>query len=543
MIATESYYANPANATTALNAITGIVANSSNQPYLYDPTGRKIRIAGDQFFSSQLVYFDPSNKRSQFEIKSGKSATGKNLKKAYAYYRMGNITFTNSGFPGKSALYLGGNLANGDNGMTVSGYATFEGKVKSQNGKPMIFNPKNNEGDVFFNDTANIINDSVEFNVKSYFNKDVIFGDNTKNRGVFKQDVGFNGDFIDTKEGRIFNFGGNVWINGNIKKSNSPDNTPNVNLTARSVPTDGNNNKKFNYTNTLVACSEKYCTITSSCSGSECRRCSVHGVILNQRIDIDDKVTNFSDATKSSSSLDILAANNLSMTDFLTRKNAEPNLNMSPVSQGGLIPDNVINSSASLFMTNNNQFSIATIEDKLKTAKSNELYNGHLVVRIDKSHDYPSNIGNQTFKGKVIFIVGNGVTFNLEENFYNSDPSASTLIYAEPGATLKLGFPNPDSNAEKLFRGLIFIDQNNTENHEFKWTPKTKIQGAVLMKGSGNLAWHSRGGNNSPTVTIERDDAVLESFGGLVAGGSSNTAILEPGKDAIELTPLGYYFY
>jgi hypothetical protein len=595
IIATESFFEKYDN-TTALRKIdTSLAKNNEEQPFIYGGKNTKQPIPGtDQYFSSQFnkqVKEKGDTLLLSFKIGSARKSGKKDQKTALAFYSTTSVTMSNVAFNPNNTFFLGGDLKDGNNGFEAFGNVTISGKFQSQNKRPAIFrrDRNTNQGDVFFNKAVEFLNDSVSFEVKAYFNDDVQFQNLKNNSTVFKDSVGFQKN-VAYQEQRTMRFEKDIWINGDFM---TPGGIRQYQFNMRNT---GSGN--FNYTNKLFACDiptndnggvlstkgdvlsnpsiyQGSCVpLTSLCSPSyPCLTttyiCHIHSTNVNvsptitpstpsqqytttrisssgwpipppTRIDLNYRVTGFEDKKYKNGQYDILSELNMKPTTgmsveqvFESRK--EPELDMTK------IDPSIIKNGSELFPYG--RFEQADLERECNNP-ANTFYNGHLVVKLDKTStttSYTINSGTSNgkeFNGKVIFIVEDGVTLDAQNKFYNSGADASTMIYVKPGAKLE------SMGCTGTFRGLIYVDKDNSDEHRFKWGDNSQIKGAVLLNGTGKLVWNTGDGDGNNATKIFKDDEVLNAFGSLRkdASGTDATYTTESGK-RVRLRAAGYYFY
>jgi hypothetical protein len=438
-IATESYFANRGqDALATLNGVLSGQTEVDKTPYIYGGSkSGKAKIAQNQFFSSRLAQFDKDNWTSQFDISSGNSANGRDLRKAAAFYKMGNLTLRGdeeAPFGGSNAIYLGGNLQDGNNGMEVFGGATFEGNVKLQN-KAAVFH-----GTAWVGGDIDIPNDKeIRFRENTYIKGKCDFhfmGNNGTIEPVFLKDAGFEGNI--NMHGGGLATGGNVWMNGASISTMNKDFT--------SAPGDGKQKSIF------------------AASGMG----AWSGGKWNTNAWGTGKVVKFDQPPPNGAPYDIPAKLNMS---YESRK--EPDLDISKIPAPLFKPASVATASG---MNLSTQKLHEAYDD---AAKKGELYNGHLVISIppNSNINFPSSYSPPLFDKKVIFVLEEGARLNAGGRFYNSSENASTLIYVKPRAQLD------EFGCSGLFRGLIYVDPKNNERQGLKWGDNSAVEGAMLLKG------------------------------------------------------------
>jgi uncharacterized protein YhbP (UPF0306 family) len=178
----------------------------------------------------------------------------------------------------------------------------------------------------------------------------------------------------------------------------------------------------------------------------------------------------------------------------------------------------------------------AQLLEKAYAQQAGKLYNGeYLVVRVTK-YDSHVNITGGEFHDKVMFIVEEDATLSAK-NFYTFNENSSALVYVGPngGKIEQLG-----SNG--LFRGFIYIDENNTQKHNINFDNNSRIEGAIHNFSKQDFRWNT-GSQNA--VVIEYDPDVMSDFATLKVGAdnNSNKAVITFDSSIVKLKPLGYYFY
>lgn len=518
IVATESFFLN--NGAEAAGFIDAIV-NHNGGRFLFgddknDPARKRLSPATDQYFSSKLENYQSFLHNIQtpylnakFSVNAGRSASGKALKKAWAFYRLENLATAEGYIPSKNAVYSKGPINNADAGMRVEkGMATFEGPVKFQNFAATF------DSSVYFGGTVNI-QKGAAFNDKAYFKDTATLQSNSI---TFNESVGFNGDV--KTEGNVFSTHKNVYINGDFSIS-SP---------ANGMKGLGADDTLFHTKNLKIHDP----AITDCAPTGACPIHGAHAVVTPSAAG--GNIMGYS-ATKSSST--DAGVNPMNIEQKLgmgtIEQRRDPQLDISKI-PGGLI------ASAAEAMTGSvggGNFDINKLRNAYATAKANNaLFNNeYLVVKVEKNKhiNFPSNPG--AFNDKIIIIVEDGATLDAGGRFYDSGPDASTLVYAGPGNAKLEQF-----GTQGTFRGLIYIDSLNTCNDNSLNFPGTStIVGAVHNFSAKQLRWNTSGSQ----VRVVFDQNVLAGLGPLQkgAGASSGGGIaLESGKDYVNPVPLGFYF-
>jgi hypothetical protein len=176
-----------------------------------------------------------------------------------------------------------------------------------------------------------------------------------------------------------------------------------------------------------------------------------------------------------------------------------------------------------------------------ETAQSSgNLYNGHMVIEVgmNQTLDFVSS-GSPIFDGKVMFIVRDGGKLTSNEgSFLKGTEKSSTLIYMDKGDAKLLDF-----GVNGLYRGLIYIHDENTANHSFKWGPNGRLEGAFHNFSNGTVNWNCNIENK--VVPIKFDKGAINAFAPLIDGTDSNKTadFMDPTKTRIEAKAFGYYFH
>jgi len=165
---------------------------------------------------------------------------------------------------------------------------------------------------------------------------------------------------------------------------------------------------------------------------------------------------------------------------------------------------------------------------------TNNMHNGYLIVHVPQNQTMSFNASSALFNEKVIFVVDGSM--NTNSNFPRAGNDANTMIYVGPSGSLGNGF-----GSQGDFKGLIYVHEDNKNNWTFQWGT-SRIDGAILAKGSGSLNW-----NNGNTVTISRNEDVLAPFGCFVTGGSgtpidNGTVIITDDTKPITIEAAGIFF-
>lgn len=531
IVATESYMGKPGDQgvldliTRALNPTSG--SSSAPQPFLFNDNGEKVKIAGDQFFSSQLVVPDPAVPNAYFRVGSGKSKNKKDLKTALAFYDMTEtVRITNSAkYNAHNAIYMRGGLQDGNNGMEVWGPATFEGIVKFQNVQSVFHN------DAYFNKNVDIMR-TPKFEDKTYFNENLNIQIGQGTFSMFDSAVGINGNLSTGNTNTTITVGNDVWFNGDFI---TPQGNAEINV--KVVSDDPNN--KFYYTDNIRM--DKSAMGCNSCPSVGCVHNCVHPITQSTQI------TGFSnmDNTYKGSSIDNIPQKmGMKNPNLDDRRDPQLSLDNIPLSKMKTIND-VKNAKKG---NNNNcgNFSVECIEAKYaEAAAANELYEGHLVVKVTPG-DYISNYFSNpagTLNSKMILILDEGVT--LGGRYFNTSPESSTLIYVGQKASLS------QFNIDGAFHGLIYIDSLNTPpgapcvTNYVNFGANSRIVGGIHSFTDCSLVWNTGAGGAAPPV-IKFDPDILNNYATLVKGSSESTRTAEYADSThqrVLLKGVGYYFY
>jgi hypothetical protein len=531
IVATESYMGKPGDQgvldliTKALNPATG--SSNAPQPFLFNDNGEKVKIAGDQFFSSQLVVPDPAVPNAYFRVGSGKSKNKKDLKTALAFYDMTEtVRITNSAkYNAHNAIYMRGGLQDGNNGMEVWGPATFEGIVKFQNVQSVFHN------DAYFNKNVDIMR-TPKFEDKTYFNENLNIQIGQGTFSMFDSAVGINGNLSTGNTNTTITVGNDVWFNGDFI---TPQGNAEINV--KVVSDDPNN--KFYYTDNIRM--DKSAMGCNSCPSVGCVHNCVHPITQSTQI------TGFSnmDNTYKGSSIDNIPQKmGMKNPNLDDRRDPQLSLDNIPLSKMKTIND-VKNAKKG---NNNNcgNFSVECIEAKYaEAAAANELYEGHLVVKVTPG-DYISNYFSNpagTLNSKMILILDEGVT--LGGRYFNTSPESSTLIYVGQKASLS------QFNIDGAFHGLIYIDSLNTPpgapcvTNYVNFGANSRIVGGIHSFTDCSLVWNTGAGGAAPPV-IKFDPDILNNYATLVKGSSESTRTAEYADSThqrVLLKGVGYYFY
>ncbi|MDR0305686.1 MAG: hypothetical protein LBI42_02495 [Chitinispirillales bacterium] len=571
-VATESFFSNPNNAETLLERLNDTLSPFGQQRTFVNGNP-KLASGNRQYFNSTLADTngthlsdnpDSSFLLSMFEIDVGNKQNGNNPKRMTAFYRLGNLrrVSVDEVFGGSNAIYMGGDLSNGDNGMHVNGRATFDGPAKFQNspgiftgdvyfGSNVEFNNPGNRfgGNVYIKGRAQIVNKSdfdkdvyidstmeiasnaggTQFNGKCYVKSRASIGTVSSDNLVFNDDAYFGGTLrIDNVSRLQFNrtHVGDTLSIQNQSASHRPF-LDNISIYGR-FGTTGTNavnaggdvyiggaietnlnmvmfpDSVFNSGTSLYDYTPntfRYTTaITTSLADSRVTGVTRNGVPVNP-----DK-------------------EQISLPHFVRAVDSTQITRLQPFCRDPRIDitrvgDTSTAKSLSSF-GNGGNITVDNLHKAWEEKNKHLFWNGHLVVvhRRNESVNMGSGLRTGTvFKEKIIIIIAEGATLNVGQDFYRSADTASTLIYVGRGKAALDQF-----GTDNLFRGLVYIAHDNTtgattneNSSSFNWRAGGKIEGAVHNHSSNRFRWN--GGTNN-AVPIERKgcgDDVLNNFAGL----------------------------
>jgi hypothetical protein len=480
------------------------------------------------------------------DINAGRNNGARNLKNAMAFGVLGGIQCsTTSSWKGKNAASFGGELK-GDNGIHVKGGpSTFHDGLLIQN-KPYTF-----EGNVWVqgNLIANSSSTTSKFMDKLYVDGHVRI-QNNNSTPLFQDNVGIEGNLGFGGDPNTQMSGNNLWINGGF--GNFDVNVPNA-----TIGDIGAN--KLTFTNgggTVYHTGDNFTTQMSD------QITKVGGTTFD---------TNGNRTDVTFSKLDDTKIDSISVRMGLEKnidERRDPVLDIDALIVAGA--NQYIGSDVA---TDGGNLSVSKL-DSLYTKDSTDgnLHNGFLLVKVLPTcgslgyynPPYPAGCDQKTFNAnpgkttvfdkKVMFIVEDGATFNSGNgDFYNSGPNANTLIYVKPGTGASLesrcppqAYPSTDGGklqqvgSNNNFRGLIYVHPCNKQEHSLNFGNNSKIDGAVLMEGRGDVMWNT-GGGDDPTVINYRTD-ILNAFAPGVASGNQ-LQFTNTNNQTIEFKAFGYYFY
>jgi hypothetical protein len=544
MVATESFFENSNDPDNVLELIQNALDNDS--PFV-GPKNKNV--IGNEWFSSRLINVNGSGDDADyyFEIKSGRKG-GRALKTAHAFYTAdnsdgGGVTITNTmKYKAENAVYMKGNLGDGNDGMEVYGSVTFEGAVKFQNKQSIFHN------DAYFNKGVDILK-TPEFHDKAYFN-DYLNLQNISGTvsPMFGSAVGINGNFS-TQNNTTIKFNSDVWFNGDFI---APNGTRDDGI---KLDTDNSNNN-FYYSDKIpmeksaTKCDE-LCAMALPCPHSQYGYgCNNHPVKQSTRITGFGNINETSAYLGSSSTANI--REKMGMDALEDRRDDELSIDIIPETKMYTVA-NVKSAQVPGSSSNCNDFSVMCIEAKWEEAKSaGNLYEDHLVVKVSAS-DYISNYLSSTnppgiLNKKIILILDDGAV--LGGKFFKTGPESSTMIYVGKNAQLN------DFSINGAFHGLIYIDSENVptlNKNSIKSGANDTLVGALHSFSDKSFLWNT--GDGSKPSVIKHDPNVLKNFSTLVKCKSepcvpnkqtvdwTEEAKNDPDKKRVRLRAAGYYFH
>jgi len=538
IVATEGFFLNGGAAgADFLDAVDKSGTAGGPESFLFNSANARARLTAGQFFSSRLKYYDNKLNIGQpyinagFEVSAGKNASGKEMKKAWAFYRLENLTQGNPGGYAPKNLFYSESPVMADAGMDVGGgAATFKDAV--------IFNGNNLDllfdGSVYFHDKVTVPSGIKKFQFDStvYFNgaadiqSEVAFKNwaffsaaASVNKGVFEDKVYFGG-LADFLNGPI-TFKGAVGFAGNIRTNLTVN-------TEKNVYINGNFDYNGKFDGDVGVDDTLYRTSQFTAA---------------------NRYQNFSDSINTGvTPINILQKLNINTAGMTLNERRDPELDITK------IPASIRNKYTHLDIGGHNgaanQLSMNKLKQLYQSADPSDLYMGYLVISVRGDLNTNHLTVNDVFDGKVIFIIENGGKLASNGSFYNSGANSSTLIYVNAGNGQLDQF-----GTEGDFRGLIYIDKDNTANNSFnftKQTPGQKIYGAIHNFASKQIIW-----NVGHQVPIAPCPEALNDFGSLIkdppaggiagggpgSSGSGSGISLIDGKEYVKPVPLGYYFH
>jgi hypothetical protein len=386
IIATETQLRGKAGAIRAARIMDSLLNNPSygaDHTYLIGTSASKFVLAENQSFHSRMLSVradSPTRVWASFNVRSGVDAGRKRLKSAHVFGTLGNVKVDNE-TPyggGKNAIYLGGSLSDGNNGMIVDGHATIRGNLKVQNHEARFL------GTTWVGGWCEITT-RAEFVGNTYIHGDTKLNNVGSYSGqIFRSDAGFNGTF--SADNATVHMGGNIFMNGNLI---NPANIRYI---------EGPGNTSVNYF-----------------SGTN--------VGINSH-----RLSNFRNVTASDTRIDIPGRLGMSLA-----AREEPTLDMRNITASGvtIYPQSYVQDADQLSTEKLN-----TLYETARTSNPPNLYNGHVVVRISSQINCGRFTSGTTFNNKVIFIV-DGEINGGGGRFYNSGPESSTLVYVSPTGRLQ----------------------------------------------------------------------------------------------------------
>jgi len=539
MVATETYFLTADSANTLALMAKALNADDNSpdrKPFIFQKDGKKTELGNNrQFFRSQLRDINKSSGKtySRFEVTSGRTASGKALKKALAYYDMTEtVNITNTAkYGAKNAVYMKGKLRDGNNGMEVFGSVTFEDTVTFQNTESIFHK------DIYFNKGVNF-EKNVTFKDKAYFNDYVSFQNMGSSVSMFDQSVGIRGNLTATN--MSVGFGGNVWFNGVFKNDNNSK-----------LISNGANNK-FYYTDKLSMKTTAMCGMcpkevnghTPACVSSPnpntntcCPHNCSHDFDQSARIQSADAggfVNMHKDSTSGYKGHSIDSATilqNLGMEVGGVEARRDPQLDITNIPVDKYEKTTLTNYTDAITLAQLNAM-------YAEASNNNALYNDHLVVKF--SGGTPRfDAGSDIFDKKVIFVLENGAQLNGQ--YFRTTENSSTMIYVGQGDS----YINNNFKLNGAFHGLIYIDEGNTATNYLSFGANDTLVGAIHSFSDKKLTWNT--GNDAAPPVIKYDENVLNNFAGLLKNASSSNTWVTQYADTtykhVRLKPFGYYFY
>ncbi len=534
IVATEGFFLNGgAVGAEFLDAVDKSGTTGGPESFLFNGANGRQPIAAGRFFSSRLKYYQNKLDATQphinagFEIGVGKNASGKEMKKAWAFYRLENLTADSfAGYAPKNLFYSEAQVM-ADAGMDVGGgAATFKDAV--------IFNGNNIDllfdGSVYFHDKVTVpsgikkfqfdstvfFNGAADIQSEVAFKKWAFFTTTASiNKGMFEDKVYFGG-LADFLNGPV-TFKGAAGFAGNIRTNLTVNTEKNVYI-----------NGNFDYNGKFDGAAGVDDTIYRTSNFTAINR-----------------YQNFSDSINTGATpINILQKLNINTAGMTINERKDPELDITKIPAA--IRNKYTHNDIGGHNGAANQLSMNKLKQLYQTADPSDLYMGYLVISVKGDLNTNHLTVNDVFDGKVIFIIENGGKLASNGSFYNGGPNSSTLIYVNAGSGQLDQF-----GTEGDFRGLIYIDKNNTANNSFNFTKQTsgrKIYGAIHNFSSKQLIWNA--GHQVPLVSCPEAVSAFGSLvkdppvGGIVGGSGSGSGIsLIDGKGYVKPVPLGYYFY
>jgi len=212
-----------------------------------------------------------------------------------------------------------------------------------------------------------------------------------------------------------------------------------------------------------------------------------------------------------------------------------PALNLNAITAAGVTPlarNNVLGGGGTGQNFDFDRFNeLFTIGHPRFVPESNR-FHGHVVINLGTDNMPMENMQNKTFNGRVIFIAESG-QYNVNNTFYNSAAGSNTVIIMRNGSRI-VDF---GVRANQTFRGLFYVEPGNSAQQSFKFSQNSTFDGAMLMRGDGNLMWNNADDGN---VNVKFNPDVLNSIGNLAPFNVG----FEAGADtAIDFNAFGYYYF
>jgi hypothetical protein len=398
--------------------------------------------------------------------------------------------------------------------------------------------PITGKGDVYFKGIVKIdVADKVTFNTKAYFEK-AVTSDGSGEHTIFQNGVGFNNGLHVNGD---LNFSGDVWINGNVTGTG----------TQKLINTDSEqhtfyhaNNTTFNGVSVATGTDDGFGIDKSTQNNIDITNESALGIRMPREepsltlnaIKAPDQVGCGGNPSPCTGGKKFMKPE-----DF-------PGLLTTGSDAGKYVVKTGPNVGEKYDLYAHGEINSEGFQAFINDAKQNPALRDYFYPSydhpdahflIDWNQDYKIK-NNVLFNEKIIVDVNSNMT--QSPSFFNSKPdnlddpsSASTLLFINQGSKL-----NEFGKGISDFRGLIYVDDNNTEQHTFNWDQaSSSVDGAVIIKGNAKLNWNASNGNTS----ITRNQELLNIFAGLQVGAKPSKPDLSEGKTKIKLTPLGYYFH
>jgi hypothetical protein len=559
IVATESWIQRTDNADAGATAIAAFInakkkenGSEKNAGFVFgNATDKKELVAGSgQWFRSKIVDVKLTMDIATaiaFDVQSGKSKTGNNLKTVRVFYDLDKVKIEdNTPGPGlQNAFRLSGNLRDGNNGLACDGPVYIKGDAKFQN--------KNTEftSRVYIGKNLDIPNGS-----RTIFYSDVyVGGDATfQDLAVFEKDVYIDGNIKEftwkddatngTTKKYESKFKGNVYVDKNVQHF-------------QQVP--NNNTQVFAGDKTIIKGNWDEASSKLGISGDFYFAGTIkNGVDIKMNSDktfyhvhplppSNKPVDGYKIATKVEPNY--VDAQKNYITKVPNPENLDPKIDpaqLAAAKDKGIDVSTIATGAA---------FSFTKLDSLWRALKNDaeKLYYGQLVIKVNKSIDF--DCADKLFDGNVIFIVedrGQISCTGQGGTFFGNTANGSTMIYV--GNTTGIALNN--FGTKTPFNGLIYIADNHNHNNSFMWQEGASINGAVHNFSSKDLVWNTGSGPGKDKVTlIHFDQNILKRYGKLYGKTSEGNVVVTvdpspnvpgPGtttKIILSDKPLGAYFY